>query len=53
MWSVRRVLFAVVTDEEWSRAEGLPAGTMGRLLAVLTAGGGGWDAVVGSCSSPR
>lgn len=35
--ALRRVLFAVVTDEEWSRVAGLPAGALNNLLAVLTA----------------
>ena len=26
MWALRRPLFAVVTDEEWSRVAGLPVG---------------------------
>jgi zinc transport system permease protein len=34
---LRRVLFAVVTDEEWSRVAGLPVGALNNLLAVLTA----------------
>jgi zinc transport system permease protein len=34
---LRRVLFAVVTDEEWSRVAGLPVGVLNNLLAVLTA----------------
>jgi zinc transport system permease protein len=33
----RRVLFAVVTDEDWSRIAGLPVGGANALLAVLTA----------------
>ncbi len=37
MLGLRRVLFAVVTDEEWSRVAGLPVGILGSLLAVLTA----------------
>jgi zinc transport system permease protein len=37
MWTLRRVMFAVVTDEDWSRIAGLPAGLMNTLLAVLTA----------------
>ena len=37
MWTVRRVMFAVVTDEDWARAAGLPTGFMNSLLAVLTA----------------
>jgi zinc transport system permease protein len=37
MWTVRRVMFAVVTDEGWSRVAGLPTGFMNSLLAVLTA----------------
>lgn len=35
--SLRRVLFAVVTDEDWSSVAGLPVRTMNGLLAVLTA----------------
>jgi zinc transport system permease protein len=35
--ALRRVLFAVVTDEEWSRVAGLPAGLVNALLAVLIA----------------
>ena len=34
---MRRVLFAVVTDETWSRAAGLPVETLGVALAGLTA----------------
>jgi len=34
---MRRVLFAVVSDEDWSRVAGLPAGAINDLLAVLTA----------------
>ena len=34
---LRRVLFAVVTDEAWSRIAGLPVGGANALLAVLTA----------------
>jgi zinc transport system permease protein len=34
---VRRALFAVVTDEDWSRVAGLPAGLLNAALAVLTA----------------
>jgi zinc transport system permease protein len=37
VWSMRRVLFAVVTDETWSRAAGLPVETLGVALAALTA----------------
>jgi zinc transport system permease protein len=37
MWALRNVLFAVVTDEDWSRVAGLPVGAMNGLLAVLTA----------------
>jgi len=37
MWTLRRVMFAVVTDEDWSRVAGLPTGAMNSLLAVLTA----------------
>ena len=35
--SLRRVLFAVVTDEEWSRVAGMPVVVMNTVLAVLTA----------------
>jgi zinc transport system permease protein len=34
---LRRILFAVVTDEDWSRIAGLPVGGANALLAVLTA----------------
>lgn len=34
---LRRALFAVVTDEDWSRVAGVPAGLLNSLLAVLTA----------------
>jgi zinc transport system permease protein len=34
---LRRVLFAVVTDEEWSRVAGLPVGLLNTILAVLIA----------------
>lgn len=34
---LRRVLFAVVVDEEWARVAGLPVDLMNALLAVLTA----------------
>ena len=34
---LRRVLFAVVTDEDWSSVAGLPVGAMNGILAVLTA----------------
>ncbi len=37
MLGLRRVLFAVVTDEDWSRVSGLPVGLVNNLLAVLTA----------------
>ena len=37
MLGLRRVLFAVVTDEDWSRVSGLPVGLANDLLAVLTA----------------
>ena len=33
----RRVLFAVVTDEEWSRVAGLPVGLVNGVLAALVA----------------
>jgi zinc transport system permease protein len=35
--TLRRPLFAVVTDEDWSRVSGLPVGALNNLLAVLTA----------------
>jgi|RhiMetdeSRZDD1v2_1073273.scaffolds.fasta_scaffold15231_4 zinc transport system permease protein len=35
--TLRRVLFAIVTDEEWSRVAGLPVRSMNALLATLTA----------------
>ena len=34
---LRRAMFSVVTDEEWSRIAGLPVVTLNSLLAVLTA----------------
>jgi zinc transport system permease protein len=34
---VRRALFAVVADEEWSRVAGLPVGPLNDMLAVTTA----------------
>jgi zinc transport system permease protein len=34
---LRRVLFSVVTDEEWSRVAGLPVGFVNGVLAVLVA----------------
>lgn len=34
---LRRAMFSVVTDEEWSRVAGLPVGALNALLAVLTA----------------
>ena len=37
MLGLRRVLFAVVTDEDWSRVSGLPVSLVNNLLAVLTA----------------
>ena len=37
MLVVRRTLFAVVTDEDWSRVAGLPVGRMNSLLAVVVA----------------
>jgi zinc transport system permease protein len=37
MLLLRRVLFAVVTDEEWSKVAGLPVRMMNGVLAVLTA----------------
>jgi zinc transport system permease protein len=35
---LRRVLFAVVTDEEWARAAGLPVESVNVVLAAATAG---------------
>jgi len=35
--ALNRVLFAVVTDEDWSRVAGLPSRAINDLLAVLTA----------------
>jgi zinc transport system permease protein len=35
--ALRRVLFAVVTDEDWSSVAGLPVRAMNAMLAVLTA----------------
>ena len=37
MMLLRRALFAVVTDEEWSRVSGLPVTFVNNVLAVLTA----------------
>ncbi|MEP6973750.1 MAG: metal ABC transporter permease [Actinomycetota bacterium] len=37
MWALRRPLFAVVTDEEWSKVAGLPVGLLNVLMAVVTA----------------
>jgi zinc transport system permease protein len=37
IWFFRRVLFAVVTDEDWARVEGLPVDSLGIALAGLTA----------------
>lgn len=37
MLLLRRVLFSVVTDEEWSRVAGLPVGGANTVLAVITA----------------
>jgi zinc transport system permease protein len=37
MWVLRRSMFAVVTDEDWSRAAGLPVEGLNSLLAVMTA----------------
>lgn len=34
---LRRILFAVVSDEDWSRVSGLPVGLVNNLLAILTA----------------
>lgn len=35
--ALRRVLFAVVSDEEWARVAGLPVGAVSNVLAVLVA----------------
>lgn len=37
MTALRRVLFAVVADEEWARVAGLPVDLLNGLLAVITA----------------
>jgi zinc transport system permease protein len=37
MLVLRRVLFAVVTDEDWSNVAGLPVGLVNNVLAVITA----------------
>jgi len=37
VWWLRRVLFAIVTDEDWARVEGLPVDTMSVALAGVTA----------------
>jgi zinc transport system permease protein len=37
VFAVRRVMFAVVMDEEWSHVAGMPVGVLNNLLAVLTA----------------
>jgi zinc transport system permease protein len=37
VFALRRAMFSVVTDEEWSRVAGLPVGGLNSLLAVLTA----------------
>jgi zinc transport system permease protein len=37
MWALRRVLFSVVTDDDWSRVAGLPVDALNALLAVMTA----------------
>jgi len=37
VWWLRRVLFAIVTDEDWARVEGLPVDTLSVALAGLTA----------------
>ena len=37
MLALRRVLFAVVTDEDWSTVAGLPVGAVNAVLAVITA----------------
>jgi zinc transport system permease protein len=35
--ALRRALFSIVTDDEWSRVAGVPVGALNALLAVLTA----------------
>ncbi len=37
-WALRRVLFAIVTDEDWSRVAGLPVDPLNAVLAAATAG---------------
>lgn len=37
MLALGRVLFAVVSDEEWARVSGLPVGAVNNMLAVLVA----------------
>ncbi len=37
MWILRRAMFSVVTDEDWSRVAGLPVDWLNTLLAVVTA----------------
>jgi zinc transport system permease protein len=37
VWSGRRVLFAIVSDEDWSRVQGLPVDRMNAVLAALSA----------------
>ena len=37
VWSLRRVLFAIVTDEDWARVEGLPVDSLSVALAGMTA----------------
>jgi zinc transport system permease protein len=37
MWAFRRVLFAIVVDEDWSRVAGLPVDSMNAVLAVVSA----------------
>ena len=37
IWALRRVLFAIVTDEDWSRVAGLPVNLLNASLAALTA----------------
>ena len=37
MWCCVAVLFAVVTDEDWSNVAGLPVGLVNNVLAVITA----------------
>ena len=38
LWSLRRVFFAIVTDEDWARVAGLPVDLLNGALAAVTAG---------------